>query len=267
MKRQPAVAGSFYPETCNALTKTLKRLVHPVENPKKVICAIAPHAGYIYSGEVAGRIFSEISVPEKCIVLSPNHHRYGARAAIMAKGSWVIPTGEIPVDEEICSSLLQESTELRDDISAHLREHSLEVELPFLLARQPKLRIAPITISLLGASGCAELAYAIARVISKSSEEILIVCSTDMNHFDAQAETMEKDRMAIEKVLDLDASGLIETCSSRSISMCGVIPTAVSIMASLELGAKKATLIEHKTSGDVTGDYTSVVGYAGFIIE
>ncbi|HQH80985.1 MAG TPA: AmmeMemoRadiSam system protein B, partial [bacterium] len=214
MKREPAVAGSFYPGTFSALTKTLKRLIHPVENPKKVICAIAPHAGYVYSGEVAGRIFSEISVPEKCIVLSPNHRGYGARAAIMAKGSWAIPTGEIPVDEDISSSLLRESTGLRDDMSAHLQEHSLEVQLPFLLARQPKLRIAPITISLLGAAGCAELASAIARVVSKCDEDILIVCSTDMNHFDAQAETMEKDRMAIEKVLDLDASGLVEICSS-----------------------------------------------------
>ncbi|MBT3181304.1 MAG: AmmeMemoRadiSam system protein B [Deltaproteobacteria bacterium] len=267
MDRKPAVAGRFYPGTEKSLRKELKRLLSTDKTPRKAICAIAPHAGYIYSGGIAGEVFSSVEVPSCCIILSPNHTGIGAKAALMTKGSWTIPTGRIPVNEEISTKLLSLCNDLKDDSSAHLEEHSLEVQLPFLLARQPGLTIVPITISHINFSACSKIAEAIAELIDSRDENILIVASTDMNHYEDQTHTLEKDRLAIERVVSLDPNGLLSTCAEKQISMCGVVPTAIAISASKKLGASSVTLIDHKTSGDISGDYNAVVGYAGFIIE
>lgn len=267
MDRKPVVAGQFYPAGRSALEALVGRLLNADAKPKKALAAIAPHAGYVYSGSVAGKVFACIEVPEKCIILSPNHTGHGARAAVWARGSWSIPTGMIPVDETLAGDLLARSGELSDDTAAHMGEHSLEVELPFLLARQPRLSIVPITLSHLGPASCIKIADAIAQAIISCRNDVLIVASTDMNHYEGQERTLAKDRLAIDRVLALDAEGLIAACGENRISMCGVIPTAVAILACKKLGAKKATLVAHNTSGDVSGDYDSVVGYAGFLIE
>lgn len=267
MERKPVVAGRFYSGTKSALEKELRRFLHSEEQPRKVLAVIAPHAGYIYSGAVAGATFASAIIPERCIVLSPNHTGMGRPAAVWASGSWEIPTGKIPVDEALAAKLVARSPELVEDASAHLQEHSLEVELPFLLARQPGLRIVPITLSQISATSCRKIGEAIADVLSDEGGDILIVASTDMNHYEDQTRTLAKDKLAIDRVLALDAEGLISTCGENRISMCGVVPTAVAIAAAKRLGAKKASLIEHKTSGDVSGDYDAVVGYAGFLIE
>ncbi len=267
MDRKPAVAGQFYPGTEKALGKEIKRLLTTDRTPKRALCAVSPHAGYVYSGQIAGEVFSSVEIPTCCIVLAPNHTGIGAKAALMTKGSWTIPTGRIPINEKLSAELLVLCSDLKDDSSAHLAEHSLEVQLPFLLARQPELTIVPITISHVNFSTCASIAEAIAEVIDNSNENVLIVASTDMNHYEDQTHTLEKDRLAIERVMSLDPNGLLSTCAENRISMCGVVPTAIAISASKKLGAKKVTLIDHKTSGDVSGDYNAVVGYAGFIIE
>jgi len=267
MERKPAVAGKFYPGTEKSLSEEVSRLLNTGASPAKARAAIAPHAGYVYSGGVAGAVFSSVIVPRKCIVLSPNHTGMGARAAVMSRGNWLIPTGTIPIAEDLTTSLLKNCNELKDDSIAHMNEHSLEVELPFLLARQPELAIAPLTFSHISAASCRKIGEAIAHTVSESADDVLIVASTDMNHYEDQSRTLEKDRMAIERVLALDADGLLSTCAEHRISMCGVVPTAITIIACKELGAVKATLIEHKTSGDVSGDYNAVVGYAGFVIE
>ena len=175
--------------------------------------------------------------------------------------------GTIPVDTELASKLLSASTMLRDDAAAHIAEHSLEVELPFMLARQPELQIVPITISHISPADCREIGEAIADVISGLDDEVLIVASTDMNHYEDQTITLEKDRLAIEHVESMDAEGLLKVCGEKRISMCGVVPTAITIHACKKLGATKAKLIRHATSGDISGDYKAVVGYASFIIE
>lgn len=267
MERQPAVAGQFYPGTRASLEKEVGRFLDVDVKPRKALGVVAPHAGYIYSGAVAGMAFASIQVPQKCIVLSPNHTGIGARAAVMAQGTWAIPTGTIPVDDKLAAKLLKSCRELSDDATAHMTEHSLEVQLPFLLARQPKLSIVPITVSHLSAPACLAIGEAIAGAIREAKEDILIVASTDMNHYESQSRTVEKDELAIERVQALDPEGLLTTCGQHHISMCGVVPTAITIQACKKLGAKKATLVKHATSGDVSGDYDAVVGYAAFVIE
>lgn len=267
MERKPVVAGQFYPGTKAALEQEVRRFLDVKATPRPAKAAVAPHAGYVYSGGVAGRVFANVEVPRRSIVLSPNHTGAGKRAAVWARGGWQIPTGTIPVDEPLAAKLLATCPDLSDDMTAHLGEHSLEVELPFLLAREPHLSIVPITLSHLGAAVCRKIGEAIAHVIQEEKDPVLIVASTDMNHYEDQTRTLSKDKMAIDRVLKLDAEGLLATCGEQRISMCGVVPTAVAISACRALGATKATLIEHTTSGDVSGDYDAVVGYAGFIIE
>ena len=267
MKRNPAVAGQFYPGTKGSLDQEVARFLDVGVKPRKALGAVAPHAGYVYSGAVAGKVFASVEVPERCIVLCPNHTGMGARAAVWPCGEWSIPTGEIPVDEKLAAQLIASCEDLSEDTAAHLAEHSLEVELPFLLARQPKLQIVPIVISRADLSACRRIGDAIAAVIKACGEEVLIVASTDMNHYEDDARTREKDELAIDRVLALDPDGLIDTCAKNRISMCGVLPTAIAINACKKLGAKKAVLVAHATSGDVSGDKNAVVGYAGFVIE
>lgn len=267
MERKPAVAGQFYPGNKSSLKEEVDRFLDIKATPKKALAAIAPHAGYVYSGSVAGAVFASVIVPRRVIVLSPNHTGMGARASVWTRGSWWVPTGSVPVDETLAHELLKHSPEFSDDTSAHIAEHSLEVELPFLLAREPNVSIVPITLSHLNADSCAKIGEAIAETIQNCKDDILIVASTDMNHYEDQTHTLSKDKLAIDRVLALDASGLLATCGEHRISMCGVVPTAVAIHACKKLGATKATLIKHATSGDISGDYNSVVGYAGFIIE
>ncbi len=266
MERQPAVAGQFYPGTERELRREVERFLNVDVTPRRAIAAVAPHAGYVYSGAVAGKVFANVIVPKRCIVLGPNHTGMGRRAAIMTSGNWSIPTGSIPVDEALAQKLLARCNVLIDDPSAHLAEHSLEVELPFLLARQPELSIVPIALAHKSADACHAIGKAIAEVIREKKDDILIVASTDMNHYEDQASTMDKDRLAIERVQALDADGLLHVCGQHQISMCGAVATAIAIIAAKELGATKAELIEHTTSGDVSGDYNAVVGYAGFVI-
>lgn len=267
MDRKPVVAGQFYPGSKSSLKSEIERFLKIDAKPRKAIAAVAPHAGYVYSGAVAGKVFASVIVPKRCIVLSPNHTGMGARAAVWAHGSWQIPTGLIPVDEALAKKLLTVTPELTEDTTAHISEHSLEVELPFLLARQPDLTITPICIGRASIDVCRNIGEAIADVIKSENDYILIVASTDMNHYEDQKHTEEKDGMAIKRVETLDAEGLIRTCAQHRISMCGVLPTAIAIFAAKKIGATKATLVQHATSGDISGDYNAVVGYAGFVIE
>lgn len=266
MIRQPAVAGMFYPAAKGALESEVKKYLEFKATPRKVTGLVAPHAGYVYSGPVAGAVYASVEVPEKCIILSPNHSGRGAPAAIMTEGSWAIPTGEIPIDSNLAKKLVSNCTELENDISAHVAEHSLEVQLPFLFAKQPKLSFVPLTVSHLRTDVCKKIGEAIAKTIKDTAENILIVASSDMNHYESQQITEKKDRAAIDKVLAMDPEGLLKTCGENRISMCGVVPTAIMLFAAKTLGAKETKLIQHATSGDVSGDYDAVVGYAGMIV-
>lgn len=264
--RTPAVAGQFYPASKTALEAEVKKFLSTGATPQKVVGLVAPHAGYIYSGAVAGAVYSSAIIPEKCIVISPNHTGHGSHTAVMAEGTWALPTGEVNVDTPLAKKLMANCRELESDISAHLGEHSLEVQLPFLMARQPNLSFVPITVSHLSYDTCKKIGDAVAKTIKESGEDILIVASSDMNHYESQGATEKKDRMAIDRVLAMDPQGLLTTCGEMRISMCGVVPTAIMLSAAKALGATTAKLIQHTTSGDVSGDYDAVVGYAGIIV-
>jgi len=263
--RQAAVAGQFYPGSAAELEREVKSMIGP--GPvRRAIGAMAPHAGYVYSGEVAGAVYGALAMPDLFVILGPNHTGLGASASIMTSGIWRMPMGDVTVDEQLAKSILSRSQVLAADDSAHSFEHSIEVQLPFLQYLKGKVSFVPISLMMTGAAGLREIGTAIAAAIADEERSVLIIASSDMTHYERQAEAQEKDRLALEKLLDLDPDGLLETVMAHHISMCGVGPATVMLHACRELGATDARLIKYATSGDVSGDYSQVVGYAGVIV-
>ncbi len=267
MIRNPSVANQFYEGDPTRLRYELGRLIGPVKSAEPAFALIAPHAGYIYSGAIAGRAYAAVRVPETVVIMGPNHTGLGAPAALWSKGAWEMPLGTVPVDEELSSLINKGSGYLTEDIQAHLYEHSLEVQIPFLQYRQPNLRIVPICLGHLPYPACHEIGMALAQAIKSLSRPVLIVASSDMTHYEPQYEAEAKDRLAIAQVLAMDPQGLFDTVRSHGITMCGIIPATVALVASSALGASDARLVAYGTSGDVTGDYNKVVGYASFVIS
>lgn len=267
MLRYAAFAGQFYPGSQKSLVDEVQKYLKTDKKPKQAIGVVSPHAGYIYSGRTAGAVFASVIVPPICIVISPNHTGMGANAAIMNEGTWEIPTGKVPINTDIANLLISKTPALEVDSTAHQMEHSLEVQLPFLLARQPELEIVPICLKHIRFEECESIGKAIASTIEEAGKDILIVASSDMNHYEGEEITRKKDTAAIEKVLGRDPKGLLTTCAKEQITMCGVVPTAVMLIAANELGAKETELVSHTTSGDTSGDYDAVVGYAGMVVR
>ena len=274
--RTPAVAGRFYPGRAEELLRDIRQYTSPVGTPVKTgriaaIGCVAPHAGYIYSGGVAGAVYSRLEIPARCVILCPNHTGKGRPLAVMANTTWQTPLGEVAGDAELAARLLRRFPALEEDSAAHRSEHAIEVQLPFLQAQQPELNIVPIVIGTSDFDVLRGLGEALADVIAdlkeKHQEKVLIVASSDMNHYESDAVTRVKDHKAIERVLAMDARGLWEVVMNEDISMCGFGPTIVMLTAAKLLGAASATLVKYATSGDVSGDYESVVGYAGIIVE
>jgi AmmeMemoRadiSam system protein B len=266
--RTPAVAGRFYPADPDTLLRDIRGYVSTSPEARTpTLGCIAPHAGYMYSGPVAGAVYAHIAVPERCIVLCPNHTGRGVPLAAMAATTWQTPLGEIGAYTELGARLVERFPMLQEDAAAHRGEHAIEVQLPFLQAQQSNLRIFPIAIGTQDFDVLRGLGQAIADVIGEQDQEVLIVASSDMNHYESDAITRVKDRKAIERVLALDARGLWETVMREDISMCGFGPAVVMLTATKLLGATSATLVKYATSGDVSGDRDSVVGYAGIVVE
>jgi AmmeMemoRadiSam system protein B len=267
MIRQPAVADQFYDGNPTRLHYELGKLIDHIKEARSAKAIVAPHAGYMYSGAVAGGAYAQVDVPETVVILGPSHTGVGSPAAVMTKGAWSMPMGAVPISENLAAQMVEFSDYLEDDALAHTYEHSLEVQIPFLQYRQPNLSIVPVCLKNLPFSVCKEIGSTIAEVVKQAGKPVLLVASTDMTHYESQEQAQSKDRLAIDKILALDPQGLLETVRGHNISMCGVIPTTVTLVASLALGASSAKLIRYATSGDVTGDYRQVVGYASFIIE
>lgn len=266
MYRMPVVSGSFYPSDKNKLQKMLDSFCLHVPDEKKVISLISPHAGYIYSGHVAGSVFSNVKVPDNVILLGPNHTGMGKRFSIMDEGIWVTPLGNVPINKTLAESILQNTSLLEIDTLSHLEEHSLEVQLPFLIYKNPKVSIVPIALMHGDLLRLKSIGLAIAESIKNCNEDVMIVISSDMSHYVSHEEAKKLDSLAIEKILNLDSQGLIEVCSFYNITMCGLYPAVAGIEASIALGAKNVELIKYATSGDINKDYRRVVGYAGIII-
>jgi AmmeMemoRadiSam system protein B len=265
--RQPAVAGAFYPKQRRELESALYSLVPEKEAHHELLACISPHAGYMYSGSVAGRLFAHLTIPERVIVLGPNHTGVGAQVAVAPHTGWETPLGEQPVDTEFARRLVEVFPEAEFDPKAHWREHSIEVQLPFLMRRRPDLRVLPVVVKGLGLDECLEFGHVIAKLISGFDGPVGIVASSDMSHYQPDEITRTLDHLAIDAALVRDPAGLYETVRKEGISMCGVIPATVALAAANDLGAVDAHLVAYATSGDVSGDYSSVVGYAGVCIH
>jgi len=269
MLRLPAVAGHFYPAKPEALTSVVKDCLEAghSSNRLKARACLVPHAGLIYSGSVAGAVFSRLALPKKILLLGVRHYPQGADQAILSEGAFRTPLGDVPIDTQLALELRKECAALEEDGIAHSREHSLEVELPFLQVLDPGFSFVPIAI---GTHDFAELAATgsgVAHVLARHPEEILLVTSSDLNHYEDDATTRAKDQKAIDQMLQLDAKGLLIACREYHVSMCGLGPAVVMLTALQQLGATSGQLVRHATSGDINGDRSAVVGYAGLIFN
>ncbi len=265
--RRPAVAGRFYPRDAEDLrAEAGGYLAQSSSAPVRAVGCMAPHAGYMYSGHVAGAVFGRIEIPRRCIVLCPNHTGMGRPLAIMSEGGWETPLGDVPIDSELAVALKQRFPALEEDAAAHRAEHATEVELPFLQLRQPDLTFVPIALGTGQFEPLEQLGHAVAEVIAAQKDSILIIASSDMNHYESDALTRVKDHRAIERILTLDPRGLYDVVKQQAISMCGFGPAVAMLTAARQLGASSAELVKYATSGDISGDREMVVGYAGVVV-
>ncbi len=268
--REPAVAGSFYPADPQRLRAQIERLfteagaLEPVAGAR---ACVAPHAGYVYSGLTAAHAFGRIEVPPRVVVLGPNHTGLGAALSVWPGGRWLLPFGAIEIDTEAVGALTSALPELVAEPLAHIREHAVEVELPFLQFRRPQgFRLVPIVVGTEEPALLEALGQALAAWVEACAEPVLLVASSDMNHYEDHETTLQKDALALERLEALDPDGLLATCRRHGISMCGRAPTAALLYAARRLGARRAEVVDHRTSGEVAGDYTQVVGYAAALI-
>jgi AmmeMemoRadiSam system protein B len=267
MTREPAVAGQFYPGSKATLSKLVAELTQKNLQLKSAIGIISPHAGFVYSGPVAGKVFSQLKLPDVFIIMGPNHTGRGRPYSLVKEGVWQTPLGKVEIDIDLAGDLLLRSRFLQDDITAHAFEHSIEVQLPFIQFFKEEFKFVPIILSNAGADVYLDIAESVAKVIKESKKEILIIASSDMTHYEPHKIAKAKDQEAIKAILNLNEKELLKKIDDLDISMCGYAPTVVMIIAAKMLGAKTAELVEYQTSGDVSGDYASVVGYAGIIVS
>ncbi len=266
--REAAVAGQFYPGSRAELLREVQGYLGKAGDGRRVkaLGIIAPHAGYVYSGAVAGAVFAHVEIPRRVIVLCPNHTGLGEPLSIMSTGSFRTPLGDAQIDGALAEALKAGFPLLREDAAAQIREHAVEVQLPFLQAVRDDLMFVPITVGTGQFEVLTALGVVMAKVIAECGEPVLMVASSDMNHYEDDAETRVKDALAIEQVLALQPKGLFQTVLGQQISMCGYGPAVAMLTAALRLGASSAELVKYATSGDVSGDREHVVGYAGIAV-
>jgi AmmeMemoRadiSam system protein B len=270
LERAPAVAGAFYPGTPASLEAELDRCFRDagaMEVTGGAIACVAPHAGYLYSGVTAAHAFGRVAVPRRVIVMGPNHTGSGPALSIWPDGAWRTPLGTVEIDEDMVGALVARVPGLEAERRAHLREHGAEVEVPFLQRARTDVLLTALVIATQDPEAMRALGEATAEAVRAAGEPVLLVASTDMNHFEDQATTERKDAAALERLEAMDPDGLLEVCRRGRISMCGVAPTAAVLHAAMRLGATRAQVVDHRTSGDISGDHRRVVGYAAAVIS
>ncbi|NLV97542.1 MAG: AmmeMemoRadiSam system protein B [Desulfovibrionales bacterium] len=268
LDRDPIVAGQFYPGQYEQWLAAVQTFMSGATQRKApTLLAMVPHAGYIYSGKITGQTLAQANLTSTVILLGPNHTGMGAPLAVWPSGQWHLPGASLAVDKELVDALLQAEPDLKADRVAHMQEHSLEVVLPFLWAKNPDLRIVPIAVGDPRPHKLGGTASKIAEVIQALGRKISIVVSSDMNHYASDALTRVVDHRALAPVLALNPMDFYGTVREEGISMCGVLPMTLGLHLANILGAKKAELVAYATSGDVNQDLSRVVGYAGVIIE
>lgn len=266
MIRRAAVAGSFYPGTRELLRAQAADLITWDLQTVRAIGAVVPHAGYLYSGRVAGAVYARLTFPDVFVILGPNHTGIGAGVAIMADGTWETPMGQVPIDTELARAILQNSRTIEEDDLGHRREHSIEVQLPLLQACGRPFSFVPICLFSSEYAVCQDVGLAVAQAIAGSDRSVLMVASTDMSHYVSREQAKAKDHLAIDAVVACDPQRLHRVVRREGITMCGFHPTTALLIAARELGATSGELISYATSADVTRDDSSVVGYAGLIV-
>lgn len=267
MTRNPAVAGQFYYADDARLTQQIESCIDKSTAKEDVIGIMVPHAGLIYSGPVAGAVYSSIKFPKTFVLLGPNHTGIGPAISLMDSGEWEVPTGRFQIDRKLASRISVNSPKVSVDSQAHMFEHSLEVQLPFLAYFSRGVKIVPICMLSASLEDCLELAAGIAKSVKETEYTVVIAASSDMSHYLPDKVARQRDKYAIDRILDMDPEGLYETVLRERISMCGYMPATVMLAASKLLGAGSARLVKYATSGEVSGDYDAVVGYAGVVVR
>ncbi len=269
MLRLPVVAGRFYPSNPKELTALVREYSRP--DPRypatPVKAFLTPHAGYMYSGHVAAAVLARVELPQKVIILGVRHYPRGEDAAILSSGAWRTPLGDAPIDEALAEALRQECPLLCEDSVAHSGEHSLEVQVPFLQVLAPGFTFVPIALGTVRFESLVSVGQSLGRVLANAKENVVLLTTSDLNHYEDDATTRLKDRKAIDQLLALNPRGLYDTCRNEEISMCGLGPAVAMLTALNTLGVKKAELVKYATSADVSGDREQVVGYAGMIFS
>jgi MEMO1 family protein len=266
--RLPAVAGRFYPDNPQELIAQVREYAkpQPTVTPRHAQACLVPHAGYRFSGHVAGAVLSRIDLPKKFVILGVRHRPPGEPIAIISRGSWRTPLGDASIDETLATALKNECPVFREDPVAHHVEHSLEVQLPFLQVLSPGFAFVPISLGTVRFDDLVAVGEALAHVLAVNPD-VLLLTTSDLNHYEDDATTRVKDQKAIDQILALNPRGLYDVCRNVAISMCGLGPTVAMLTAVRTLATSHAELVRYATSADVSGDTSSVVGYAGFIFS
>ncbi len=268
--RPPAVAGQFYPEDPDELTTLVRGFLEGVPaEALKVHGAMVPHAGLIYSGACAAQVLGRLALPPVIVILAPNHSGAGepGRAALWGTGAFGTPLGDVPIAESLARRLAMDAELIVEDRPAHRHEHAVEVELPFLRVLAPRAAIVPLLLAWDDWPRSRELARDLARVIAKWPEEVLLLASSDMTHYEPAHVAAQRDRLALDHLQMLDGDGLLRACRTNQISMCGRAPAAVVAEAARLLGSTTGRVVDYRHSGLVTGDSERVVAYAGVLME
>ena len=265
--RHPAVAGRFYPRDPDDLRAEVQSYLSPPGETVSALGCVVPHAGYVYSGHVAGAVYARLDLPRRCILMCPNHTGMGHPLAIMSSGVWETPLGRVPIDEPLAAALKERFPLLGEDAEAHRAEHGAEVQLPFLQTKNPESTFVPIVLGTSRYEVLQALGVVIADVVKALAEPVLLIASSDMNHYENDTITRVKDQKAIERILAMDARGLFDVVMNEDISMCGFGPTVAMLTAANRLGASVTEMVKYATSGDISGDRDRVVGYAGVLVR
>lgn len=267
MDRKPAVAGTFYEGTEKDLRSQVASYIPAQREKEEALGVVTPHAGYLYSGPVAGAVYARINPGSTFLIIGPNHTGLGPEASLYARGSWESPLGKVEIDEELAEALVGSSRDITIDTLSHRSEHSIEVQIPFLQYLFRDFKILPLCLGPLDLNRCLNIGRAVVQAVRKAGKKIVLVASTDMSHYVSRDAAKKKDGMALAAMEKRDAVQLYEVVRNNHISMCGVVPTVCMMAACNELGATEASLIKYSTSGDVTGDFSRVVAYAGMLIK
>jgi AmmeMemoRadiSam system protein B len=265
MLRLPAVSGRFYPSDPIELTALVRKYTATVPPPEavRVRACLLPHAGYVYSGHVTGAVLARISIPKKILILGVRHHPRGEPVAILSNGAWRTPLGDAPIDEPLAEALRKACPLLREDNVAHSAEHSLEVQLPFLQILAPGFTFVPVALGTIRFETLVGVGGSIGQVLESFRDEVLLLTTSDLNHYEDDATTRVKDHKAIGQLLAQNPRGLHDTCRDENISMCGLGPAVAMLTALNAWKVQRSELVKYATSADVSGDRSAVVGYAG----